>query len=350
MSDSRTYPPTAATLDDRSYLEFTMGLRAFALGDLNRTARTAVEGVLTGETVSSVGELREKADPIPAVAMRNRVLRSQQEMTWRRARESGLRREAELRAALQEAEDSTPDSLTLEPGLVYPEYLDVADIHLQPGSYEKDDLAGYVYHLGTDVFYAGRNEDDKAKRAGIARIPVPEDGEVTAILDLACSIGQSTTALKERFPEACVTGIDIAAPMLRYAHLRAVRLGVDVDFRQESAAHLSFSDASFDLVYCNILFHELPRSVAEHVVVEAARVLRPGGLFVVVDFAGRDAAGPFDYLSYTRDVDTVFNGEPFASKFVHSDFAGLLGRHFREVDPDALPDPTGIRHVRRCVK
>lgn len=345
------FRPSASTLEDHDYLDYVEGVRRFAKGSLDAAARGAAEAELErrDEPVRDVATLRRLIDPIPVVQLRNRMLRSQQEMMWQRIHDTLDRRRDELTRQLEKAESDGPGSVHHDPDLAYPDYFTSADIHLQPDSYDGDDLAGFIYHYGTNIFYVGRNDRDVAKQATVDKIPLP-DGPVEEVLDLACSVGQSTTALKKRLPEARVVGVDLAAPMVRYAHLRASTIGIDVDFRQESAADLSFADDTFDLVYCNILFHEVPREVAEKVVAEAHRVVRPGGLFVVQDFGNRPADGPMTMADYTRNIDTNFNGEPFASRFVYSDFLGLLQSTFAEVDPDHSPDPSGIRQLRVCRK
>ena len=42
-----------------------------------------------------------------------------------------------------------------------------------------------------------------------------------SILDCGCTVGHNTLPWAETFPEAQVTAIDVAAPVLRYAHARA---------------------------------------------------------------------------------------------------------------------------------
>ncbi|HEU4566568.1 MAG TPA: methyltransferase domain-containing protein, partial [Marmoricola sp.] len=50
-------------------------------------------------------------------------------------------------------------------------------------------------------------------------------------------------------------------------------------------------DASFDVVVCSLVLHELPARTRAAVVREAVRVLAPGGRFVVVELAGGPAQG-----------------------------------------------------------
>jgi ubiquinone/menaquinone biosynthesis C-methylase UbiE len=198
-------------------------------------------------------------------------------------------------------------------------------------------LAGYIYHYGTKVFFTGKNDNDDVQRGLVNTLPTPSDGQVRRILDLACSVGQSTTAFKERFPNAEVWGVDAGAPMVRYAHKRAADMGTDVNFAQRLAERTRFPDNHFDIVYAMILFHEIPQHIAKQVIVEAHRVLRPGGLFAVLDFANRPKGVTNPIAEYSRDFDTHDNGEPYASEFVYSDFHDQLRACFRNVNENYSP-------------
>jgi len=79
-----------------------------------------------------------------------------------------------------------------------------------------------------------------------------------------------------------VIATDLTMEMLQAAgrHLRAS--GVEnVCLVRADAEDLPFPDASFDLVTCRIAPHHFPDP--ERFVLEAARVLRPGGLFLLID-------------------------------------------------------------------
>lgn len=74
-----------------------------------------------------------------------------------------------------------------------------------------------------------------------------------------------------------VTGVDPAAAAIEVARHHAQSSGLAIDYQVAFGEALPFADAAFDLVYCcDVLEHvsDLPRVIAE-----AARVLRPGGLY-----------------------------------------------------------------------
>jgi ubiquinone/menaquinone biosynthesis C-methylase UbiE len=237
---------------------------------------------------------------------------------------------------LAEAERKHPGRLHYDPTFVVPDYATL-DIHLQPGGYVGDALAGYVFHHGTKVFYQGENDQDELHRQVASMMRPPADGRVRRILDLGCSIGQCTTALKQRFPQAEVRGLDVALPLLRYAHKRAVDLDVDVCFTQGLAEDTKLPGASFDAVLAYILFHEVPQRLFVPIIEEVRRLLRPGGTFTVVDAPNRR-----DFPAPNRmwmDFDARFNCEPYSPAFVASDLRAMLECHGFEVT-HAGPTPT----------
>jgi SAM-dependent methyltransferase len=322
--------------DDESYLDLVEGLRAMALRELTPRAATALRAESVGRSVA-LSDLRDRARTIPAVGTRNRVLHSSQGMNWTRVLASYERRRPELLAALDEAETRGPGRLVLDPEWTYPDYYASVHYHRQPGGYHDDPLAGYVYHYGTKVFHTGKNDRDEAKIERIWELPEPADGVVARTLDVACSIGAGTVAFKERWLGAEVWGIDASAPLLRYAHARAVGLGVDVNFGQQLAEDLRFDDASIDVVYMSTLLHEMPVEEGRRAVREARRVLRPEGVLVLHDMPPA-ATPPDPWIDFNRDFDTRFNGEPYSYDFIHSGLDALLAEQFSQVS--AVPGHT----------
>ncbi|TDD35630.1 methyltransferase domain-containing protein [Actinomadura sp. KC06] len=317
--------------DDESHLDFVEGLRRFTLAEINPVAAEAVRERVAERRPESLDDLRAAAESVPLVGLRNRLLRSTQDMNWARVTAAYERLRPALEAELDDAAGRGPGRLELANDWEHPAYSADVHFHRQPGGYHDEPLAGYVYHYGTKVFHLGTNDRDEAKIARAHAVPGPADGSVARVLDIACSIGAMTVAFKDRWPDAEVWGVDSAAPLLRYAHARAVRLGADVVFSQRLAEDLRFPDGSFDVAYLGTILHEVPWEIALRAVAEARRVLRPGGVLVVHEMRQPDAP-PEPWATYDRDFDTRFNGEPFAFRFVHGGIGAELERLFSTVE------------------
>jgi ubiquinone/menaquinone biosynthesis C-methylase UbiE len=102
-------------------------------------------------------------------------------------------------------------------------------------------------------------------------------------LDLGTGLGDGALLIAREFPQARVRGVDLSEEMIRRARKR---IGLDpegrVAFRVADAAGLPYEDDSFDLV----AQLNMPPFFAE-----TARVLRPGGHFVIAASFG--PATPF---------------------------------------------------------
>lgn len=321
--------PTLAQRADASYLDFVEGFREYILGK-GADFEERLNGALTAEETrrgrgwQDVEEIREFVQTLPLGRLRDRLARTQQEMKWHALQRSFALQRTELAAELAAWDGRGPGKLELDPQFVHPPYVNV-HFHLQPGGYYKDELSGFLYHYGTKVFFRGDNDRDELHAKLVATVPPPADGRVEKILDLACSIGQSSTAFKRRFPQAEVTGIDYSAPMLRVAHRRAAMLGDEVTFAQRLVEDTRYADAEFDITFAFIVFHELPLRIIRETVREAARVTRPGGTFAIFDFTGTRDKSPFQ--RYHRWFDARHNGEPYSQDFCDCNLAQILAEH-----------------------
>jgi len=334
----RGYIGTMAAMssyDDESYLDFIEGLRMFALRSMNpSSARALKEEINAGKIKSenpSIAETRAVADPIPVIGIRNRMLHSTQGLNWGRIVDSYDQNREALEQELTDAEKDGPGTLRWDPNFAYPSYFTAIPYHRQPGSYHADPLGGHIYHYGTKVFHGGSNDKDEAKIERIGMLPEPKDGVMNKFLDIACAIGSGTVAAKLRWPKAEVYGIELAGPLVRYAHMRATRLNSEVHFSQQLAEKLDFADNTFDLIYMSTLLHEMPLDEGREAVREAHRVLRPGGILVINDMV--QATVPLNIWSdYDRYFDHRFNNEPYAYNYVHSDLDSFLNKQFASVE------------------
>jgi SAM-dependent methyltransferase len=115
---------------------------------------------------------------------------------------------------------------------------------------------------------------------GVAQIPESELnvlGDVAGldVLELGCGAAQWSIALAQR--GARPVGLDLSERQLEHARRLMAAAGVDFPLIHGSAEAVPLPDASFDIVFCDhgaMTFADPYRTVPE-----AARLLRPGGLF-----------------------------------------------------------------------
>ena len=235
---------------------------------------------------------------------------------------------ARLEASLADAQVELKENLDL------PEYYTAVDIHQHPGGVWSDPIAGFVYERGarsTTPLAGAKHKDlhDRLTSAALDGRPAP-----ARVLDMACGFGKSTRPFYEALPDAEIEAVDLSAPCLRLAARDAHRAGArNVRFRQRDAADTGYADGSFDLVTSTMLLHEMPPKAVERTFAEAARVLKPGGRMVHLDFlpACYDQATEFGQLIHFGHGRR--NNEPFMEPLAKMDLAGLLGRlGFRNVE------------------
>jgi ubiquinone/menaquinone biosynthesis C-methylase UbiE len=110
------------------------------------------------------------------------------------------------------------------------------------------------------------------------------------ILDLGCSVGMSTFALQELYPSARITGLDLSPYFLAVANYNSRQRQSKINWRHARAESTGLPDASFDLVSTFLVFHELPQEVAQQILREVRRLLRPGGYFTLMDMNPKSEA------------------------------------------------------------
>ncbi|MBW4692451.1 MAG: methyltransferase domain-containing protein [Lyngbya sp. HA4199-MV5] len=270
------------------------------------------------------------------------------------------------------------------PNLVYPDYY-VTSFH----AYEEGNL-GWEPALEVEVAAhavhariwkdAGAQGDAWLRQSYHdvlkAQLPVAP----AKILDIGCSVGMSTFALQETFPEAQMTGLDLSPYFLAVAKYRGEKRGEGrgvrsqesgvrsqeskrkesppdtnrpseaMPFAQRSegkalqlttstshplpltphsspswlhaaAESTGLPDASFDLVSACLVFHELPQSAAIAILQEARRVLRPGGHLAIMDMNPQSEI----YAKMPPYVKTLLKStEPYLDEYFALDLEGAI--------------------------
>jgi len=328
------------TQDSLSRLRFIADFRKQMHASLSKGNRAAYQADIAPslEAAESVVErrraVREGLERHPYFRGWSSMLLASQDLMWRVVGQSVAPDTERMTNRLKALGNQARGSVTLHPELDGPDYVVGADVHRMPGGYmgrggENDMQAGALYDLGGAIYQLGIGNkaggllNDSRGRTVVAhlrsRFP---DLAPLRILDMGCGVGHNTVPLAAAFPEARVTGIDVGAPLLRYAHLRAEGLGQPVHFVQDNAEHTRFEDASFDLVVSQIMLHETSSAAAARIIAESRRLLRPGGVAIHLEVPLRAEEGDdFDQVMWLWEQH--YNAEPNIAGVMDDDLAGM---------------------------
>ena len=272
----------------------------------------------TGRAPRDRREIRAAMSSDPYYQMWSALRRTGMEIRQQAGRSLVLRQSEALRDRARELGALSPGTLRLDPGVQPPRYQSAIDNHCMPGSYyaeyiEDDVAAAANYDAGmfaTTTGLFGRFLDGAG--GGVARwLRQTRPGwQPRRILDLGAGLGHNTVPLARAFPQAEVLAVDLAAPMLRYGHARALGMGVrNIVFQQGNAEHLGFADASFDVIYSTMFLHETSFTALRSILREVDRLLAPGGLHIHLEQP--PYAGMAEFEKFLRDWDCYYNNEPF---------------------------------------
>jgi len=126
--------------------------------------------------------------------------------------------------------------------------------------------------------------------------------DAKAILDVGCGTGRLLRSAATVFPSARLEGVDAAPAMVKQASALAPA-GVAINFRVAVAERLPFAAGEFDLVFSTMTFHHWESQSTG--IGEIARVLGPGGRWLLADFVAR---------GLMRFVRTVFRLRRFPAR------------------------------------
>lgn len=119
------------------------------------------------------------------------------------------------------------------------------------------------------------NVADVEEAAALLTLPIP----AARVLDVACGAGH--TGLYFAAQGHAVTCADLSPAMLQRTREAAATRGLNIETREHPSEEMPYPDESFDLVTCRVAPHHFSAPAA--FVREAARVLAPGGWFLLID-------------------------------------------------------------------
>ena len=131
--------------------------------------------------------------------------------------------------------------------------------------------------------------------------------EGSQVLDCATGTGDLALAFKRKVgPTGRVVGTDFCPEMLQSAPAKAAKAGLEVEFQVQDAMALTLPDNSFDVASISFGIRNVDDPVK--CLQEMARVVRPGGRVVVLEFG--QPTGPYGVLFrfYSKTVMPTVGG------------------------------------------
>ena len=194
--------------------------------------------------------------------------------------------------------------------LVYPEYYKSQNFHGVPNGYLSSSAA-VTYDAITQ--YVLPPNEVWIREEAVSVI----GGSPKRILDLGCGTGSTTLLLKQTFPNAEVTGLDLSPYMLAIANYKALQQNKAITWQHGKAEATKLASASFDLVTASLLFHETPTDITQQILQECFRLLAPGGQIVILD-------GNQKTLRQAPWLNNIFE-EPYIDQYAQGNLDGWLG-------------------------
>ncbi len=143
--------------------------------------------------------------------------------------------------------------------------------------------------------YNGKRQMSKQIIEGVAEyVSIPYEGKG---LDVGCGSGALTIACAKRNPNVSFIGVDrwgkeYASFSRSLCENNAQAEGVkNVSFRQGDATKLPFEDETFDVVTSNYVYHNIPSSDRQAILLETLRTLKKGGTFAIHDIMSKGKYG-----------------------------------------------------------
>lgn len=195
------------------------------------------------------------------------------------------------------------------------------NFHFQSDGWLSDQSAA-LYDTQVEVLFTGAA--DVMRRRALAPIATwlaDRNQRDVRGLDVACGTGRLLAALHGAWPGMRLTGIDLSRPYLDEAR-RLIGRTARVKLEEAAAEALPYADASLDLVVSSFLLHELPKEIRAKAIAEMARVVKPGGLVVIVDSLQKGDRPDWDGL---LDLFPHYFHEPYYAEYTAGSLEGWFG-------------------------
>jgi len=204
----------------------------------------------------------------------------------------------------------------------YPTYY-LQNFHYQTGGWLTEDSAK-LYDTQVEILFGGAADAMRRIALGsLARAIRGTDQRRVKLLDLACGNGRFLNQVLDAYPRIAATGIDLSPAYCEEARARLAPWR-QVDIVNGAVEQAPFEENSFDAATCVYLFHELPPRVRRAAAAEIARIVKPGGVFVLADSIQTGDSADLDRM---LEYFPIGFHEPYFSSYLKEDFAALFAEH-----------------------
>ena len=327
MPDSHSNrPPTFDAKLSRDYRAFQEFIRCSYVTVNSRVAQETYRSYFKERDQGSEPETRETAarimDRLPQFQLKAWSVRNLRRLKYSQpdvgidtmVQEQSDALDEELNALIANA----GDDLVLNPDIEMPDYFRWVDFHQQPGGVWRDDVDGLIYDYGRRTTNPNQLDPNKVYRLMWGHLP--KDRDYKRVLDWGTGHGGGIVAWMQDHPDSEGYGVDIAAPCVKLAHVRAREAGVPVKFSQQDIMNMDYEDNFFDMVFHMFMFHEFPQQVTPDLLREVKRVLKPGGVFIGMEIALVPDQPAQHVMQFS---DAWLNNEPYMPACVEADYAAM---------------------------
>lgn len=246
------------------------------------------------------------------------------EMMIKRAEKIGVPWREEAQALLARNWDAEMQSVQ-NPNLSYPKYY-LTSFH----AYEQGNMsweaatevgvAARAVHAGIWP-EAGAEGDAKLRQSYHDILKEQIVSEPLDILDLGCSVGMSSFAMQNTYPQAKITGVDLSPYFLAVAQYQSQQQNRKINWVHAAAESTGLPSASFDLVSIFLVCHELPQAATMQIFREAMRLLRPNGHLAMMDMNPQSEI----YAKMPPYILTLLKStEPYLDQYFSLDISAAL--------------------------
>lgn len=201
----------------------------------------------------------------------------------------------------------------------YPTYY-LQNFHYQTGGWLTEDSAK-LYDTQVEILFGGAADAMRRIALGaLARSLRGRDQRQVKLLDLACGNGRFLRQIMAAYPRMPAIGLDLSPAYCAEARMR-LAAWPQVEIVNGAVEQAPFEDESFDAASCVYLFHELPPRVRRDAAREIARLLKPGGVFVLADSI---QTGDHADLDRMLEYFPIGFHEPYYGSYLKEDLVELF--------------------------